>query len=550
VRARRWIALLWLLLMAWPAQAQQLTLTTEVDYLLVEQGFRDPEEHVATSGFFPKVNLAIAGRLFPTSRLFLDLSGGLTQDTFGASDQSTNDVRVVLRTEAPRYRLALRHGRSSHSSSTQDLGLGTVGLTTDSRQTDVTLLLRQPSWPTLNLQYARYTSDSSLGGPASHSESTDSRIGLAYDLAPLHFRFDQNHRAGGTEGSERFAFDGRRAAVSLDTALFPKLNLYGDLQLYHSEVSSGDSAATGTDFQVGSLRLSTELTPKVALDGQLFSQVTRRFPESNTLSARGASVSMRSEVVPNVQLNLTGNLLHSEFAGRSTDSTNASLELLARVDPRNSLAFTYSPNHASFSDAPGVDQTACRLSWTSLLTSRLELTASFDHFDDTSADFSGRTDSRYLALRYRPDLQTTLGLSLLSDRASTSGPGGEISQEARSVTAEFSWLPTGSVSLGCHLGLSRFQGEAETQVTAPAFDLRWQPDSRSDLSVSWRMQTEVQRELDLTTRLGFTALATRFSRRLSRGANVNFSYDVVEFEHGPFAYERRLAVSLTTGLGR
>ena len=544
------IAIFALLLGAFPAQAQQLTLSTELDYLLVDQGFRDPDQRVTTSGFLPKVNLSLTGRLFPTSRVFLDLTGGLTQDTFGLSRQSTDNVRLVLRTEAPRYRLSLRHGRSYFSSSTEELGLSPSGFATDSQETDVALSLREPAWPALNLQYSRYLSDNSFGGASSRTQSTDSRIGAAYDLAPLHFRFDESQRTGDASGGNSFAFNARRFDVSFDTALFPKLNLYGDLQFSHSEIRSGATDPTSRDFRVGSLRLSTELTPKAALEAQLYSQQTSQFPNANDLSSRGASASLRSEVVPGLQFNLTGNLLHSEFAGRITDSTTASADLFARLDARNSLSLSFSPSHASFSNTPGMEQTAYRLNWTSQLDSQLELTASLDHFADTGADFAGRTDSKYLALRYRPDLQTTLGLGLLWDRAGTTGAGGETSQEARALDTELSWLPTSTLSLGCHFGLSRFRGVSDTRVTVPAFDLRWQADARSDLSVSWRMQTEVQRELEVTSRLGFTAFSGHFSRRLSPRSSLNVNYDVLAFKSGPFAYERRLGVSVTTGLGR
>ncbi len=551
---RRGLLALGVALLCWPAPlwAQQVTLSTQLDYESIDQGFRDPERYFHVSGFLPRVNLSLTGRVRPGSRLYLDVTGGLSRNTFGLSHQAADNAHFVLRQEAPRFRLSLRQGATHYSTSADDLTAGASPLTSDTQETGVTMVLRKPSWPVLNLHYARVAADSDLGGAAAHTEATARLVAATYDLRPFRLRYSENRRTGGAREGPDFAFGTRRAGVSFDTALSPKLTLYGDLSLAHAEARTGAAAATGSDQRLGSLHLSTELTPKVALDAQLFSRRTDPFPRAarGDSAARGASLEMRSEVLPGLQLNLSQNVLHSEYGSRRTEVASTTADLLARLDGRNSLALSLSPSRAHFSDAPDLTQRAYRLSWTSQLDAQTSLVASLDRFADTGVSFDNRTESQYLAVRYRPDLQTTLGLGLQRDTRRTRGPEGPTSQQAHALEAEFSWLPTSNLSLGCHLSLNRVSGASEVRAKVPAFDLRWQPDSRSDLSLSWRLPREVDRENDLTRRLGLSAFSGQFSRRLSRRASLNVHYDVLTFSQGPFAYERRLGLSLTTGLGR
>jgi hypothetical protein len=546
------LAILILLIWALPAGAQQVTLSTQVDYLFVDQRFRDPDETKTTSGFLPRLNLSLNGRLLPGSRLYLDVTGGLTRDSFGLGRQSTEDAHLVLRGESAHYQLSLRHGRSHFATSASDLYLGASGLNTNSQETGLTLIMRQPAWPVLNLQYSRFSSDTGLGDTTSHTDSTTSRVVASYDLAPLHFRLDDNRRTSDPSGSASYRSDARRLGVSLDTALLPKLNLYGDLQLARTDTRTEGVPRSGNDSRIGQVRLSTALTPKVAVDAELHSTATSPLAGStlDVLSSHGSGLTMRSEVVPGVLLNLAKSGEHSDYDGRATDASSLYADVLARVDARNSLAVQYSPSRAHFSGYPASDQQALRVSWASQLDSRTDLTASFDRFTDTSADFENSTAGRYLALRYRPDLQTTFGLGLFSDRVRTRGAAEETTQDSRALDAEFSWLPTRDLSLGLHLNLSRLSGASQTRTRVPAFDIRWQPDSKSDFSLSWRSQNEVLRDLDSTVQLGFTALSGQFRRQLSRRSSLSVNYDVVTYDQGPLAYERRLAVSVITGLGR
>ncbi len=547
------LILLALVLCALPARAQQLSLSTQVDYLFLDQRFRDPDERKTTSGFLPRLNLSLNGRLLPGSRLYLDVTGGLTRDSFGLGHQSTDDAHLVLRGDSPYYQLSLRHGRSHFTTSTLGLDLAPTGLTSDSQETGLTLILRQPAWPVLNLQYSRFRSDTGLAGTDSRTDSTTSRVAATYDLAPLHFRLDDDRRSSNPQGGTSYDSDARRFGVSVDTAILPKLNLYGDLQFAHFDTRSGGTLRSGNDSRIGQVRLSTELTPKVAVDAEVHSVATNPFVGSTAgaLSTRGSALTMRSEVVPGIQLNLSENRDHSEYGGdRTSDASSLYADVLARVDARNSLALQYAPSRTSFSGFAPTDQKALRLSWASQLSSRTDLTASIDRFTDTSDGFENRTAGKYLAVRYRPDLQTTIGLGVFANDARSSSAGVETSQDTRSLEGEFSWLPTSDLSLGLHLNLSRLSGTSQTRTRVPALDLRWQPDSRSDFSLSWRLQNETQRSLDATTRLGFTAFSTQFRRQLSRTSSLNVNYDVVSYSQGPLAYERRLGVSVTTGLGR
>jgi hypothetical protein len=546
------LVLLTFTLCALPAQAQQITLSTQVDYLLVDQRFRDPDERKTTSGFLPRLNLSLNGRLLPGSRLYLDVTGGLSRDSFGLGQQSTEDAHVVLRGESPYYQLSLRHGRSHFDTSSVGLDLTPVGLTSDSQETGLTLILRQPAWPVLNLQYARFSSDTGLGDTTSRTDSTLSRVVANYDLAPLRFRFDDNRRTSDAQGGSSYESDARRFGVSVDSAVLPKLNFYGDLQFAHADTSSGGVPRSGENSRIGQVRVSTELTPKVAVDAELHATATNPLIGTTfgALSSRGSAVTMRSEVMPGVQLNFTRNMDHADYRGGAAETSSLYGDLLARVDVRNSLALQYAPTRTSFSGYPPTDQKVLRLSWASQLDSRTDLTASVDRFTDTGAGFENRTDGKYLAVRYRPDLQTTLGLGLFANTSRNRDAGAETSQDTRSLEAEFSWLPTSDLSLGLHLNLSRLSGPTQMHSRVPAFDLRWQPDSQTDLSVSWRLQDEVQRALDSTSRLGFSALSGQFRRQLSRRSSLYVNYDVVTYDQGPLAYERRLGVSVITGLGR
>jgi len=552
VRVRLFTIAILLLLCPFPARAQHVTLFTEMDYLFEDQRFRDPDHRITTSGFLPRVNLSLTGRVHPDSHLYLDFAGGLAEDTFSLSHQRTNDMHLVLRQDEPRYRASLRFGSSGIASSTGSLDLNASQLTANTKTAGVTLVLREPAWPVLNLQYARYTSDTGLGGANAHSEAADSRVAATYDLTPLRFQFDDSRRTGGSPGSNRFELNTRRFNVSLDTALLPKLSLFGDVQLAHSDTRSGAAAATGNDYRIGSLRLSTELTPKVAVDAQTYSQFTSFFPQtgSQDFSSRGSSLAMRSEVLPGLQLDLSRNAIRSAFAGRETDATSTEADLLAGISGRNSLAISFMPSHAIFSDAPAVAQHAYRVSWTSQLDSQADFIASLERFTNSGIDFGSRTATKYAAWRYRPDLQTTLGLGLEWNTVSTTGSAGPTAQDARSLNADFSWLPTSDLTLGVHLSITRQTGTSSTRAKLPGFDIRWQPDSRSEFLLSWRLQSAVQRELDTVTRLGFDALSAHFSRRLSRSSNLVVTYNVLKFSDGPFAYDRRLGVSITTGLGR
>jgi hypothetical protein len=552
MRAALPTTLLALLIAVVPAAAQQLTLSTQLDYVLLDQGFRDPDRHTSTSGFFPRLNLSLTGPIRPGARLYLDITGGLSRDSFGLSSQSADNIHFVLRGEAPHYRLSLRYGNAHLSSTTGSLDLGPSQLLSGSRETGLTLIVQQPAWPALNLQYSRFGSSSSLGDTGSTADSTNRRVSATYDLAPLHFRLDDSHSTSNFAGGDAMESNARRYGVSLDTTILPKLSLYGDVQLSHSDARFGRAPLTGTDSRIGQIRLSGELTPKVAVDATVYSQLLDTFPGSGAsdLAARGSSVSMRSEVWPGLQLNFTANTNHAKWGSNTSDTTSIYADLLARIDAHNSLAFSLSPTRTTFSGSSPVSQSAHRAAWSSDLDSRTSLTVGFDGFTDDGASLSDRSASKCINLSYRPDLQTTLGVGLLWNSTESHGTVGQTTQDSRAIQANYSWLPTSDLSLGLHLSLSQLDGATQSQLRVPAFDIHWQPDSKTDFTLSWRAQSELRREFDSTSRLGFSAFSSHFSRRLSRGSNLNVDYDVIKFIEGPFAYERRLGVSLTTGLGR
>ena len=539
------------ILSALPVRAQQVTLSTQVDYLLVDQRSRDPDQRTRTAGFLPRLNLLLTGRVVPGTRLYLDLSSGLTRDSFGAGHQATGSTYLVLRNDMPRYQLSLRHGRSSFSADAGSLDLAPSRQTSNTSNTGVTLILREPAWPVLNLQYFRTRSENGLAGASSHTNATDSRLAAVYDLAPLHLRFDESRQSADSAGRDQFVSQIRRFAVNLDTALFPKLALSGGVQLARSETSLAGASLTGNDNRLGQIRLSSEVTAKVALDALLYFQQTNFLASLSTsdLSARGSAVTLRSEVLPGLQWNVSTSSNRSELAGRITDTSSTYTDLLAQLDPRNSFSLTLSPSRASVSGAPPVDQKAYRASWTSQLTPQTDLLLSLDRFSNASPDFSSRTFTRYVTLRCRPDLQTTLGLSLLLDSLLSSSPGSATSQQIHAIDSDVSWVPNRDLTLGLHLSLQRVAGESATRVKVPGLDLRWQPDAASTLTVSWRLQDQTQRDLEAISLLRFTSFSSQFSRRLSRGSLLTARYDVVNYSEGPIAYERRLGISITTGLG-
>jgi hypothetical protein len=290
----------------------------------------------------------------------------------------------------------------------------------------------------------------------------------------------------------------------------------------------------------------------VALDAMLYSQRTSQFPGTggSGLSSRGSALAMRSEVLPGLQLNVSRNSSHSEIGGRVSDASTTYADLLARLDARNTLSLTLSPSRASVAGSPSADQKAYRVSWTSQLTPETDLLLSLDRYLNSGSAFSSRTFTKYLTLRFRPDLQTTLALSLLWDTLESDSLGSATSQQVRSLDTDLSWLPTRDVTLGLHFSLQRLTGEAATRIKVPGLDLRWQLDSKSDFSLSWRLQDQTQPQVDALSLLQFTTLTARFSQRLSGGSQLAASYDVVRYSQGQLAYQRRLGLSITTGLGR
>jgi hypothetical protein len=541
------------LLYALPACAQQLALSTDVDYLFVDRRLRDPDQRVSTSGFFPRVDLSLTGPVRPGSHLYLDLTGGIAENTFGTARQSDNDMRLVVRGEDPRYRLALRHGQSHFASATDGLGPSVSRLTADTKETDLTLILREPAYPVLNLQYSRFAADSALAGVSSNTETTASRVAAIYDLAPVRLRFDENRRSsevlgGGTSGS-----DSRRFGASLDSALIPKLSLFADLQLSRWDTRFGSGGGTGSTDRTGILRLSAVPTPKVAIDAELRSQLTDSLADAapSNLSVNGSSIAMRSEVLPGIQLNVARDVDNANRAGLATDTSSTYLDLLARLDARNSALVSLSPRRVSLEGVGDIEQNAAHVSWASQLDARTDLTVNWDRFTDNDPTLGlTRTTSKYLAVRYRPDLQTTVGVGLLWNNANLQGSASTTTQAERVLATDISWLPTQKVSLGYRFSLTRLSGSSNVRMSVPALDLRWQPDMLSDFALNWRLQSTAQREFDDLNRFDFTTFSSHFRRKLSRGSTLNIDYSVVKFSEGPLAHERVFRISIETRAGR
>ena len=552
MHVRLLITAIMLLLCALPGWAQQLILSTELDYLMVDQRFRDPDRRLSTSGAFPRLGLSLTGPARPGARLYLDLTGGLSENTFGISRQSNDDVRLVVRGETRRYRLSLRHGQTHFASAADGLDLTSSRLTSDTRETGLALILREPSWPVVNLQYSRFVADSALGGVSTGTETTSSRVAAIYDLKPLRFRFDENRFRAHVVGGDASESGSRRLGLSLDTALLSGLDLFADLQLTRRENRSGSGTPTGSDDHTALVRLSAEPTPKAVIDAEARLQSVDNFGGiGSTLSVKSALIAMRSEVVPGIQLNLGRQGDEAKRAGFSTKTSETDVDLFARIDARNNLLISFSPRRITLSDGPAIEQQASHLSWTSQLDGHTDLTASWDRFsDEDPAAGLHRTTNKYLALRYRPDLQTTIGLALLWSNSNLEGLGGSSAEEVRQLDSDISWLASQDLSLGLRFSLTRLSGASGSRIRVPALDLRWRPDMQSELAINWRLQSAVQRDLDNLNRFDFTTLAGRFRHDFGPGSSVSIDYSVLKVSQGALAYERLLRISYTTKLGR
>lgn len=543
------VLVFWLLVSTVAANAQGLEFSSHTEFQLVEDRFRDQPGSGAFTGFAPTLNVSYLSPVRPGADLYLDTELGFSQNVFRLSRQTNDNLRLIFRGEDPRYRLSLRLGKSHFHSASSGSGLEAIRLNSTTTETGFTATLREPSYPLVNLQWLRFTTDSGASDVHNPTTSTTSRIAALYDLEPLHFRFDESRRkTDSRQGSDSQALS-RRLGVSFDTPLLSRLNLFGDLQFSRSESQFGTQAKNERGERLALLRLSAFPTSSVAIDTEYLSQISEGLSgnsRSSDFSTSGLAVRVRSEVWPGIQLNLSREGQRSA-RDRTIETTTDFADLLAQVDDRNSALVSFSRRQVNGGSDLSEQQNSQRFSWVSQLDSQTDATLSWDNVtSQEAATGDSRTSNVNVALRYRPDLQTSIGLGYLTSNSTFTRPEGNSRQGLQAYDFDFSWLPTQDLSLGGRLSVSQLSGSSQAKFLVPSFDFRWQPDSRTDIGVNWRLQRTRQQDTTGSSSFDLTLSSGRLRHRLSSYSDLDIGYDIIQASQGSLALERVLRLIFTT----
>ena len=285
--------------------------------------------------------------LLATSTLVSDLSFNVAGNGDAGASRSTRGWTLNMYSDQSKYTLVGRVSRSSYGASSGLLSSST-GFWSDY---SLGLLLRQPAYPVVNVQFSRNVSGTSLSGPGGDYVSSNWLISSYYDMAPFRFSYDHTRQTLGYSGQPGTQMRGQNSAVMLSHALLPGLTLSGELSRAVTTIAL-PFADTSNNTNRRAIRLSATPTRSIVADVGFISQSDEQSTGLVTRSNDNNAIAwnIRSQLLPGLSLDYgnqrqtqTGNAFEDS---NSDTSRNRNLSLVARLSEDTAISVV--TTHTSF----------------------------------------------------------------------------------------------------------------------------------------------------------------------------------------------------------
>ena len=547
------IALILLVQSQESADAQALGLQVQMRYDLFEskKAGESPsgEGHLSTN-----YNLSMRGPIAPFSALVSDITLGTSSsnDQFGSQNNRNLGISLFYRQRS--YTLVGRVNRNDYRSESLGQSGASIG---NSSNYNVSLLLSEPAYPVLNLQYSQNVSGSSFGGSVSGYSANTWLLGSYYDLSPLRFTFDQSKQTSEYSGSAGNTQNTRRSSILLNQTLLQGLTLFGELSSYAT-----DNERIGTNYSVDTNRqvLRLQATPTSAVTASLeYSDQasSQRAVGSTSQSGQNAlSLNVRGQVLPGLSADYTDQrqkLSITNVLGDMifVDANNRNLGMSARLSDRTTLNGSLSKSDY-LSAGSSSSQSSLQFSVQSQLSRTADL--SFDYGRNksiTGSDSNFRGSFAGISFRTRTAGGMSMGASYRRSQIDSSTANADpTSQTTDALDFDALWMPNYQLSLNVRLSYQANNGSNISETLSPALGVRWQIAPATSLSLNYNYQSDKQWDW---IQWGFIGQRRRGSvLRLSHAfqdrSSLEFYYDFHGGNTGLVEWQRHIALYYATYL--
>jgi len=494
--------------------------------------------------------LVLRRPLLPTSTLVSDLSFNFSGNGDANASRSTRGWTLNMYSDQSKYTLT---GRVSHNDYGASAGLlsSSTGFWSDY---NLGLLLLQPAYPVVNLQFSRNISGTSFSGSGGNYTSSNWLMSSYYDMAPFRFSYDRTQQELGYSGQPGTQINGQNSAVTLNHTLFSGLTLSGELSRSVNTITH-PSADTSTNTNRRDIRLSATPTRSIVADIDFTSQSDEQLTGTSAWTNDNNAISwnIRSELLPGLSLDYEDQRqtqAGSAFVGTNANtSRNSNLSLVARLS--EDTAFNISTTHTSFG-VGAIDSNTSQNSLQSALQTSLTKTTDLGlNYGRSSQGDTYNSSFAGVSIRDRTSTRVSIGATYRRTAVSSRPlAGNSINQNGDTVDMDLLWQPRYDMGVNLRLSYQNYNGSDASRTISPSANLRWSLDSSTNLNASYTLQSI--RQFDATNPLTFgqdsKGLSLRLTHSFTSGSNLDLSYDFLGYKFGAFEFQRQARLSYTVNL--
>ena len=537
-----------------PAGVGLFDLETQVRYDLTETKDRG-KASVGDGRFSTSYNLGLAPQLFSATSVVSDITFNSSENNDANGRQSNRNWRVNLFYRKPKYTFIGRASRTDYESFS-----GSVPGSSSGRATEynASLLLREPAYPVINIQFMRNVTGSSFAGDRSGYTATTWLLSGYYDMEPLRFSYDrtqQRYDYTASSGSESVT---QRSAVQVNHTLMRGLTLTGELSKYSTSSSLADGrSSTTTDRQLVRLRATPvrTITANIDFSRQSNRQQTRIGPRTNDNSS--ISWGIRSQVMPGLSVDYSDQRLTQDRAPSTattgTVARNRSLAMSARLS--QDLSFNAGLTHSEYNIGSGESDTrqdSLQMALQAALGPRTDLSVNYGQ-NKSTVGLGDTYNSKFagISIRDRTSSEMSLGATYRRTNVRSALNGGDsFSQTSDILDLDMLWLPTYDMSINLRLSYQANNGANVSDLLAPSANLRWQIDSDTNATFSYTMERLEQWDWTLGTiaKRRSKGLSLRLTHAFLDGSSVDVSYDFQGVSVGQREWQKQLRLYYTRRL--
>ncbi|MHB0935680.1 MAG: hypothetical protein ACYDCO_07430 [Armatimonadota bacterium] len=505
------------------------------------------EDAQAKGNFTVNYGLLLRRPLLPGSSLLTDLTLATNATNDANGSQANQGLTFNLINNQPSYSLVSRLNYNYYSSNNTGILPSTSSA---SGNYYAGLLLRQPAFPRVNLQFQRNVSSASASGQRSTSATNTWLMSGQYTWKALRFTYDQTNRS--LDGAADSGTTTRRAAVTMDYPLLSGLNMTGELSRYM--IDAGSSTSTQVDRRL--LRITATPTRAISanLDYLRQSNVLQNRVGTNTVDSSSLTLNLRTEVRPGLDMDYSDGVQRQDgttlTGGTQLTTRNRRLGISARLTPDTFANASLSrTNYTVESANPNEQQQdSLQMSLQTNLRPTTDLSINLGK-DKTDSTQSNRVESTYAGVSLRDRTSSSLSLGAAyrwMDQQQTSAdePIEQIEQITHNVDLDALWQPSFDASINARVSFQS-SSTGDYRFLQPSVNFRWQIDPRTNLSCNYNFSRAEQGASPITVPLdqknkGISLNGTHVFRS---EASLNLSYDFQQSNLGTQEWQRRVQMS-------